>query len=925
MRAAAAALARGQGGVIALVGDPGIGKSRLLLELVASKELEAARVLPARSISIGQNLSFHPFIDLLRSWAEIGDATPEAEALAKLATATSLALEDRGDETLPFLATLMGLRPTGTAGERLRGIEGEALEKLILRSMRELLEALATAQPLVLLFEDLHWADLSSVSLLDALVRIVLEQPVLVVTAFRPGFAETSDRFLESAERRLAGRVERIELQPLGPQQSRRLLDGLFRGGHLPTTIKAVIEGKGGGNPFFLEEVVRSLIDEGAVEYRDGALFSTEKIHQVQVPGTIREVLLFRVDRLERARKELLQIASVIGREFEQELLEKLAPDPSRVEDELASLGELQLIEYDGRWSFKHALTQDVVYESILRARRRELHRSLAQLIEREAADPSPLAARLAYHFGLGGDTERAEHYLFVAGDEAARSAASDEALRFFQQAAELYFQSHGEGGDPDKRARLQSNIARAFFNRGRLIEAADAFGNALEALGERVPRGNLDLVAMGARAFLDFLAQLYLPAALARRRPTSERQREVIRLLFSRAKAQTTASPARFLVDSLDALRRLRGIDPGSVELAGAMFAGAVGIFSYGGLSFRISERVLVRAAAMLNRGDPRELFLYRLWHFLHHLLAGSWERMEPTDPELLDENLRLGQLWEIVTYLGLETEWLVYRGRFDDAAARLERLAKLEDLYAYDLAKSNHQGISAFLHLERRDLDRAFAAIEEYYTAHRENLMNIVGLSTMAKIDALRGRSDAAARWIATASDVVRASGRVPAFHLVQYWQARLRCELGDLEAGVARSDARARRRRARPVLRTARRATQVARGAAWHRPEIHRLRGTVHWVAGDARAALRWWERSAREAERLGMRPELGRTLLEVARRTRDEPTAPPEFLGRRLASCEERAAAIFDELDLRWDRAQLDRVRLGAVFPAPSSAG
>src|SRR6185503_5036730 len=182
--------------------------------------LRQATVLEGRSTSIGQNLSFHPFIDLLRHWARIDDDDGDGEAFGKLETALADVMGDDAAEALPFVATLLGMRLGGAYAERLHGIEGEALEKLITKSMRELFQRMAGARPLVLVFEDLHWADGSSINLLETLLRLSTEGPVLFVNVFRPDYQETAARILQSALDVHAQRHVEIRIEPLDAQQS---------------------------------------------------------------------------------------------------------------------------------------------------------------------------------------------------------------------------------------------------------------------------------------------------------------------------------------------------------------------------------------------------------------------------------------------------------------------------------------------------------------------------------------------------------------------------------------------------------------------------------------------------------------------------------------------------------------------------------
>ncbi|MCX5737072.1 MAG: AAA family ATPase, partial [Proteobacteria bacterium] len=309
------ALARGERGVVTVVADAGLGKSRLLAELMAAPESQALTFLEGRSISIGKNLRYHPFVDLFRSWAGIGADVGDA-ALEKLEAALGALLGDEAAELLPFLATLMNVQLR--AGERLRveAMQGDARQKLLQRAVTRVLAGLAAQRPLVLVFDDLHWADGSSIELLCEVLRSGEVAPALFVLLARPQHPETTGRVLEFVRASCGEHHTAIELPVLGARDVKLLIEHFFAGGDVPPVTRAAILAKVAGNPFFAEEVVRSLVDDGAVEVRDGKLFATERIYAAVIPGTVEETILGRLDRLPPERRRVLEVAAVIGGTF---------------------------------------------------------------------------------------------------------------------------------------------------------------------------------------------------------------------------------------------------------------------------------------------------------------------------------------------------------------------------------------------------------------------------------------------------------------------------------------------------------------------------------------------------------------------------------------------------------------------------------
>jgi predicted ATPase len=192
----------GEGSIVNIIGEAGIGKSRLVAELKNREVMKRVTLLEGRAISTGRNLSFHPIIDLLKQWARIGEDDAGAAAISKLDTAVRKVMPEETDEVIPFVATLMGMRLSGRYVERVKGIEGEALEKLILKNMRALLIKATELSPLVIVVEDLHWADKTSIELIESLFRLAESQRIVFMNVFRPGYNETGDRIVETIKER---------------------------------------------------------------------------------------------------------------------------------------------------------------------------------------------------------------------------------------------------------------------------------------------------------------------------------------------------------------------------------------------------------------------------------------------------------------------------------------------------------------------------------------------------------------------------------------------------------------------------------------------------------------------------------------------------------------------------------------------------
>jgi class 3 adenylate cyclase len=315
----------GEGSVVHISGEAGIGKSRLLAELRRREVMQKVTLLEGRAISIGRHLSFYPLIDLLKQWAGISEEDAEVSAFDKLVRTIRSIHPEEVEEILPFVGTLMGMKLKGKYAERVQGIEGEALEKLIFKNIRELLIKGSEQTPTVIVMEDFHWADTSSLLLLQALFRLAEKHRILFINLFRPGYWQGEDRSMEKIGGLLPNHTIEVNIQPLDQQAGEALIGNLLNIPGLPYTLRQQIIERSGGNPFFIEEVVRSLIDDGAIVRVGGSFEVTEKIHTVVVPPTINDVLIARIDRLEEKTRELVKVASVIGRNFFDRILKEEA------------------------------------------------------------------------------------------------------------------------------------------------------------------------------------------------------------------------------------------------------------------------------------------------------------------------------------------------------------------------------------------------------------------------------------------------------------------------------------------------------------------------------------------------------------------------------------------------------------------------
>jgi tetratricopeptide (TPR) repeat protein len=450
----------GHGQVVAIVGEAGVGKSRLVYEFTHSHRVQDWLILEASSVSYGKATSYVPVIGLLKGYFQIGDRDDHREMRAKV-LGRVLGLDRALEPLLPPLLALLDVPVEDPPWQTLdppqrRQRTLDAIKRLLLRETQ--------VQPLLVVFEDLHWIDGETQALLDNLVESLGSARLLLLVNYRPEY-----------EHRWGSKTaySQLRLDTLPTESAAELLAALLGPdpGLAPLTEMLVKR----GNPFFLEETVRTLVETGALAGERGAYRLTRPVEALQVPATVQAILAARIDRLPPEEKRLLQAASVIGKDVPYALLAAIAEQPEEaLRRGLAHLQEGEFLYEtqlfpDLEHTFKHALTHDVAYAGLLGERRRALHAAVAATIEHLHADRLvEHVERLAHHAVRGELWEQAVAYLRQAGVKALARSGSREAAAAFEQAMAALPHL------PEGRATVEQGIDLRFELR-----------QALQALGE--------------------------------------------------------------------------------------------------------------------------------------------------------------------------------------------------------------------------------------------------------------------------------------------------------------------------------------------------------------------------------------------------------------------------------------------------------
>jgi len=459
----------GEAQVVGVVGEAGVGKSRLVYEfqkILGGNET----LLTGICVPYGRNINFLPVIDLVKAAFGIVEGMSEEEGGNRIMEKAQNGLAPM----IPFYRNLLSLK---VDDPRFNVLDPEGRKFGTFEAMKNLLLAMSEEKPLVIFLEDVHWIDKISEEFFTYFSHCIHGHKILMISAYRP---EGAPPWAQGAH------YQRLGLETLSFDASIRLVRNILRGLPLDPALEKKIVEKSGGNAFFVEEIVRDLLDRGDIVKSGDRYICNRPIYQLEIPTTIQGVLAARMDRLSEDLKQTMQVASVIGKDFAFRLLKSIMELGEELRVRLTNLVGLEIL-YEKtlypelEYIFKHALTQEVAYESLLKQRRQEIHGRIARAIEGLYADRLPEHYELlAHHYGRSGNTEKAIEYLMLAGEKSNQNKAAQAACEFFREALKVV-----EGApislDPDKDRRIHQGLASASVDIGDINTALENYRKAME------------------------------------------------------------------------------------------------------------------------------------------------------------------------------------------------------------------------------------------------------------------------------------------------------------------------------------------------------------------------------------------------------------------------------------------------------------
>jgi class 3 adenylate cyclase/predicted ATPase len=483
----------GRGSILSIIGEAGLGKSCLINELRDEVASAGWLCLESHCLSYRQHVSYSAFTEIMRSALGIVASDGESEAWAKLRQRVDeLLFAEIAEDVLPYLAHFLSLPLSDTLAERVAYLEGAALQRQVIRAVAVLLEQLARQQPFLLILDDLHLADSASLSLLERVLVSAERVPILICLLYRPEQAQGIWALRQAAARNYPQHYTEIFLRPLNVQsgEDQQLVCNLLGLESLPPALAQRISWAE-GNPFYIEEIIRTLIDAGTIVRVDQRWQLIGEIELEAVPDTLQGVIMARIDRLTDDARRTLQLASVVGRTFSYLTLNGLAHATSlavQLDVNLAALQRAELIREQKRtpeleYGFVQAMLRDVAYESLSIRDRRVYHRLVGRQFEvlNNEIGREEICEVLAHHYSLSDDRAAALFYLIKAGDKARSAYANKEAILFYRQAETI---AERLGTTRDKTA-IAKGLGDVLYHIGEYPEALTQFTRALQYFQE--------------------------------------------------------------------------------------------------------------------------------------------------------------------------------------------------------------------------------------------------------------------------------------------------------------------------------------------------------------------------------------------------------------------------------------------------------
>jgi class 3 adenylate cyclase/tetratricopeptide (TPR) repeat protein len=716
----------GSGQVVGLVGEAGVGKSRLLLEIRNMLPQGEYRYLEGRCLHFGVSMAYLPILDILRAYFDIKEGDQES-LLKKKMEKKILDLDEKLKGVLSPFQELLSLK---VDDEGFTKLEPKEKRQMTFEAIRDLLIRESQSKTLILAIEDLHWIDKTSEEFIDYLIGWLANTPIMLLLLYRPEYTHPWGS---------KSYYTKVGLDQLGTNSSSELVKAILEEGEMAPELRQLILNRAAGNPLFMEEFTHTLLENGSIERKDEKYVLSGKAFDIQVPDTIQGIIAARMDRLEENLKRTMQVASVIGRDFAFRILQTITGMREGLKSYLLNLQGLEFIYEKSlfpelEYIFKHALTQEVAYNSLLLKRRKEIHEKIGKAIEELYPERlEEFSEMLAHHYYKSDNSMKAYQYMKASGNKSNRSHSLWEAFRFFKDAINIL--DRLPETEEDKKEKIEV-IALLSIPMGLLGYPEDSL--QILQKGERLSKEYGD-----SRALSTFYSKIgncqthrgELSLGLEYNEKAFEEARKIqdielmTQVAFYLCVSYQPAGEYEKLVDIaspvIDLLEETKREEEFYAEVN--IYSGLCGYYgmSKSGMGYYKEAEVFfqkgLRSAQKL--GDPRTLGLVEFLYGLQFSFKGDWElSLEPLQKAIMHLEkakwpLLLGLAWSGLGYS------YSYLGDIERAREYVERGLKIQSATTVKAWLYMHYIFLAKIHLDLNDIKNARAFAEEGLKISQDN----------------------------------------------------------------------------------------------------------------------------------------------------------------------------------------------------------
>jgi len=756
----------------------------------------------------------------------------------------------------------------------------------------------------------MHWSDASSIAMFESLYKLSLNHPVMFINVLRPGYKETGDYILKYLVDNFPGDHTTIHVNPLEETESGNLINNLLRETPLPVEIQTMIIRKSEGNPFFIEEILRSFLDEGIIGAKAGHFIVTEKINDVNIPETINEAILSRVDKLDEKTRELLNTASVMGRNFYYKVLEEATDTIEELDERLAYLTEVQLItetkkKEDIEYLFKHALAQQLTYDAMMQQSRKDTHLKIARSIEKVfAANINEFYGTLAYHYSQAKNNEKTLQYMILAGDESAKSGASSETLNYYREAYDLLPYSRKNNRTDSEVRDLEIKIALGYHAIGKNFEAVVGIESLMSKyFGFKFPKSDRGIKIKGTLSILGLIFIINNHWLFFKKKMFEDFD------IFGKIAnhlgfALLHLNPKQWAYKVATIEIFVSQYDICSSMTALNVFCDGSSIYSLGGVSINTSQKILDFVQKFDIEKDPTSWVNFILMKKVHDYYIAKWELDKDFD-QVYRTGLKTGGSWVTSSYVYYSGMGCIELGKYTQFLEMAEKMKELADSFDYTYTRTLRLRLLIMGYAKFGMFNKILTTVDNdiaFVRSTGNEVMLLIILLYKAQACLKVGEMDAAETAINESKKMIVNQKRVP-IYITQYLITMIKFGVETIKD--FQPDDNNFRSRIKELQKLSKKLITKAKKNIATLSEAYQLNARILLMQGKNGRAIKNLSHCITIGEKYHSLPDLSRAYFETGKFLSDPSNKYKELNGHPAGYYLEKAKTMFEEMDLQWD--------------------